>query len=666
MRYRQIHLDFHTSERIPGVGSRFNPTAFGKAFKAAHVDSVTLFSKCHHGLSYHPTQVGKAHPSLEFDLLRGQLDALHAEDIKGVLYISATWDEYAANTHPEWRTVSPDGSLPRFQSPPAGAGWAMMDFSTPYLDYLCAQVEETLRLFPDGDGLFMDISWQVPTISVYAQRQMEAQGLDWTDTEHRERFTAQSVENYYEQVTATVRRQNPAIPLFFNAGHIRRGLREHYRKYYSHLELESLPTAGWGYDHFPLSARYADKLGFDFIGMTGKFHYHWGEVGGYKKSAALIYECGAMLAHGAGCSIGDHLHPTGTIDASTMAVIEPAYKWVADREAWCRDTVNLAQIGVLSVEAIHQTGLGRRPKKSTVPDEGVVRVLLEGQFTFDVLDLESDFGNYALLILPDVIVIDPPLQSRIEAYVANGGRVLLTGKSGLNSSGEFAFDVGAQWKGTSPMSGGDYLLPRQDLRAVAVDDPLFMYLPSEQIVVSDGEPLGEIYDPYMDRTPRHFSGHVNAPSKPESNSFAAGVTKGNYTYFAHPIFTCYHTAGAVTMLEIAERLVSLALGRKKQVTTTLPRAGRVTVRHLAAGDCDVLHLLYATPTVRGNLDGAAIQPIQDIVTLNDVAVRLESQKPPRSVQLVPERLRLSFSYDDGGISFVVPRVTGHQIVEIAY
>ena len=40
----------------------------------------------------------------------------------------------------------------------------------------------------------------------------------------------------------------------------------------THLELESLPTGGWGYDHFPLSARYVQGLGMEFLGMTGKFH----------------------------------------------------------------------------------------------------------------------------------------------------------------------------------------------------------------------------------------------------------------------------------------------------------------------------------------------------------------------------------------------------------
>jgi hypothetical protein len=90
MRFRQIHLDFHTSGLIPDIGSKFDPDAFGKAFRDAHVDSVTVFSKCHHGYSYHPTAVGKIHPGLEFDLLRAEIDALHKFGINSPIYLTAT------------------------------------------------------------------------------------------------------------------------------------------------------------------------------------------------------------------------------------------------------------------------------------------------------------------------------------------------------------------------------------------------------------------------------------------------------------------------------------------------------------------------------------------------------------------------------------------------
>ena len=39
-------------------------------------------------------------------------------------------------------------------------------------------------------------------------------------------------------------------------------------------------------------------------------------------------------------------------------------------------------------------------------------LLLEGRFTFDVLDLESDFSPYRLLILPDVIEVSPKLRTK--------------------------------------------------------------------------------------------------------------------------------------------------------------------------------------------------------------------------------------------------------------
>jgi hypothetical protein len=665
LRFRQVHLDFHTSPLIPGIGSRFDAKKFAQAFKDAWVDSVTVFSKCHHGLSYHPTKIGKQHPHLDFDLLRAQIDALHAVGINAPVYLTATWDEYAAHTHPEWRIVSPDGAYPMFRPEHGnGVGWAYLDLGTPYLDYLCAQTEEVMERYPDADGIFMDISFQLPSINAYTQDRMDELGLDWTDAGDRAKFTAMKVDNYFRRVRDTVHKHNPKMPLFFNSGHMRRGLREHY-KYYSHLELESLPTAGWGYEHFPLSARYFDALGIPFLGMTGKFHMHWGEVGGYKKPEALIYEAGAMLAHGARCSIGDHLHPTGQIDGSTMGIIAPAYKWVAEREAWAVDTANRADIALLSVEAASKPQIGVQGHGGG-PDEGAVRVLLEGKFAFDVVDLESDLAPYRLVILPDAVPVDKKLKAKLDKYVKQGGRVLLTGMSGIDPEAGFVLDVGAEWKGTSANKGGDYLLPLKELRAAFVNDPLFMYQPAQKIRIKGGKSLGQVYEPYFDRTPRHFSGHVNAASKPEASGFAAGVTKGSYIYLSFPIFSCYDQVGTVAMLEIAEKLIDFALGGERLIKTSLPRAGRVTVRSQKRKKRDVVHLLHATPALRGTHRGAPVQPIQDLVTLGAIDVDVATASKVKSVKLVPTGERLDFTDAAGRVRFTVPSLTGHQMIEVAY
>ncbi|MDA8586970.1 beta-galactosidase trimerization domain-containing protein [Rhodobacteraceae bacterium] len=663
MRFRQIHLDFHTSEHIPGIGSRFDAKTFGEAFRAAHVDSVTIFSKCHHGHNYHPTQIGRMHPHLDFDLTRAQLDALHAVGIKAPIYTTATWDEYAAHKHPEWRTILPDGKLAEHRSgPDETVGWAFMDFGTPYLDYLNSQVEELLEQFPDGDGVFMDISFQLPSISEYAKAGMEADGLDWTDPDHRNIHTARVADRYYTRITDTVRNFDTKMPLFFNSGHMRRGVRQHYLDHYTHLELESLPTAHWGYEHFPLSARYAEVVGMPFLGMTGKFHTLWGEVGGYKKPEALVYECGAMIAQGARCSIGDHLHPTGMIDKTTMDTIRDAYAWVEAREDWCAGTTNIAEIALLSLEAAARPSMVGLPGKSVAADEGAVRVLLESQLLFDVVDIETDFDGYKLLILPDAVLVDDDLKAKIDAFTAVGGRVLLTGKSGIGEDGN-VFDTGAVWQGTSANAGGDYLLPIDNLRASFVNDPLFMYGPAEKLELTDGTGLGAVYEPYFDRTPRHYSGHINAPSKPDPETHVAGSEKGAFVHCAFPIFSLYHKVGAVAMLEFADNLIRHALGHDPRIETTLPRSGRATLRHHDARNSEVLHLLCAHPVLRGEVRGNPVQPIQDLIPLHDIEISLAGSAPS-TVRLVPEGTELPMTQSGERTVFTVPKVIGHQMVEV--
>lgn len=102
MRYRQVHLDFHTSENVEGIGEKFNKRHFQNALKAGCVNSITVFSKCHHGWSYHPSKVNQMHPNLKFDLLGAQLEACREIDVKAPVYISAGFDENQAKLHPEW------------------------------------------------------------------------------------------------------------------------------------------------------------------------------------------------------------------------------------------------------------------------------------------------------------------------------------------------------------------------------------------------------------------------------------------------------------------------------------------------------------------------------------------------------------------------------------
>jgi len=662
LRFRQVHLDFHTSPHIKGIGARFDKKEFQDTLRAAAVDSITIFSKCHHGWSYHPTTVGKMHPHLGFDLLRAQYDACKEAGINCPVYLSAGVDNLASYEHPEWRIVDKDGKYAGWTSRLLDAGFHMMDFHSPYLDYLCDQIREAVHLFPDCDGIFLDIISQAQSCGRWSMDFMLANGLDPECEEDRKRCSELALEKYYKATTAAAKCLRDDMPVFHNSGHIPRGRRD-LLPYFSHLELESLPTGGWGYDHFPMSAKYARNLDLDFLGMTGKFHTSWGEFGGFKHPNALRYECAAMLAYGSKCSVGDQLHPDGKIDASTYEIIGAAYREVEQKEAWCRDAEQVFDIGVLSSESELHHNAGH-------PDEGASRVFLEGHFLFGFIDREMDFGRYKAIVLPDVIRIDAVLKAKIDAYLAAGGKLILSGESGLwKDREEFAFDIGAEYSGLSPFHP-DYILPAEDFRSDYVRTPQVVYEPSRRIRVTSGRSLGQIFDPYFNRSYRHFCSHRHTPNRPEPSGFDCGVMTANVLYFAHPVFRHYRAYGAVSSREFIVKAIRQFLGDAVSLRTNLPSIGRVSLTVEPAAKRHVLHVLFAPTINRGAPEAhggvGSVEVVEDLPPIRDIVVEVDLPEPVTAATLVPAGTPVSFEPSGGRVTVRLPEFSCHAMVELTH
>ena len=664
LRFRQVHLDFHTSPDISGIGERFDRRKWQEQLKRAHVNSITCFSICHHGWSYHPTRVGKMHPHLKFNLLREQMDAAHEIDVNVPVYITAGFNHRLSLEHPEWNEYSFEGKGPD----PLRGGFIKLCFNTPYLDLLCEEIEETAALFPDANGIFLDIINQGQCCCPRCMKGMLDAGLDPALESDRVKFARKVLENYYVRTTAAARKLNPEMPVFHNSGHVSVG-DTGILKYFSHLELESLPTGGWGYDHYPFSAAYSRNLGLDFLGMTGKFHTTWGEFGGFKHPNALRYECAAMIANGSKCSVGDQLHPDGELDETTYDMIGEAYAEVEQKEAWCDNVSSLAEVAILAVAGI--TG-----KRDVPPDVGAARILLEAHIPFDVVDPGMDFSRYRFLVLPDEVTVDAALREKLGRFTADGGKLILSAGSGLDPERQaFVLDLPFADEGWSPWSP-DYVLAAPEFAPGYMKTPFVMYLPSRRIRARGGVSLGQVYDPWFNRGFRHFCSHQHAPYRTEPSGFDAGVMTDNVLYFAHPVFSIYRGFGMVYLQEFVVNALRRFLGAELQVETSLPTTGRVTFFDQPEEKRAVLHLLYANTVNRGggglhllnqpHSNGYAIEVIEELLPLANVKVSVKPPRPVRSVRFVPQGGAVPFVEKNGRIEFTVPELLCHQMVEFAY
>ena len=664
LRFRQIHLDFHTSPAIDGVGADFDADEFADTLAKASVDSVTCFARCHHGHIYYDSKAHpeRVHPHLKNkNLLAEQIEACHERGIRVPIYTTIQWDALTADEHRDWLHVDEKGN--EFGTPPLAPGfYRFLDVFHPgYRAFLRAHLEEILTTLP-VDGLFLDIVQARPSLARHWLDAMDDAGHDPSDANARQAFAVKVINDWKLETTAFIRQFNEDCTIFYNAGHV--GPRHRAtRDAYSHYELESLPSGGWGYMHFPQTMRYARGLGKECLGMTGKFHTSWGDFHSFKNAAALEFECFHMLALGARCSVGDQLHPSGKIDPHTYDLIGGVYGQVAKKEPWCTNATPVCELGVLTPEefADSRPAFNAKSERDQPAMMGAVRMLQELRIQFDVVDSQRDFSPYKAIVLPDEIPVASVLAKKLEDYVAGGGKVIASYHSGLVNDGRaFATSMfGVALKGDAPFSP-DFIVPTDKIPTGLPPTGHVMYLKGLEVMPRSGaEVLCSVEVPYFNRTYKHYCSHRHTPSAGKPG-YPAVVRNGNCIYFAHPVFSQYQQNAPRWCKQLVAGALDLLL-ESRAVVVDGPSSLLATLNEQADEGRRVLHLLHYIPERRG----AAFDVIEDVIPLYDVKCDVASPTKVASVALQPEGKELKFKQKKGRVTFVVPEVSGHAMVELA-
>jgi hypothetical protein len=485
-----------------------------------------------------------------------------------------------------------------------------------------------------------------------ALAKMRKDGFDPDDAGSRKAFARREAIAFLGEFYQLVQRLRPKMPVFFN-GRVDIGMRDSL-PYLTHLEVESLPSGQWGYDHFQRIGRYARNLGKPFLGMTARFHKSWADFGTLKNAAALEFESLAPIAHGGGVSIGDQMHPRGTLDQAAYERIGRVFARVRDLEPWCANAKPVTQIGVVSL--LTNPTLGE--VEALAADRGATAMLNQTHHLFDLLDADSPLADYELLILPDAIAPSHDLVNKLKEYMTEGGRVLFTGRSLLDTDrGRFALpNLGVEYLGVLE-SDPFYIRARKDLDVLDMDH--CMYEAGERVRArKNAKVLANVVGTYFNRTAEHYCSHGQTPPANLTRDPAVVLTTKS-AYINAPIFSAYQNHGNLVYRDIVCACINQLLPNPL-VRTSLPTSGQVSVLDQKAGRKlnRILHILHYPPTMRaGDID-----IIESRLPLIDVAVDLHCDASVEKVCCLPTEHPLPFEQQADRVRFIIPKIVGHQAI----
>ncbi len=664
-RNRQVHLDFHTSELIEGIGAQFDKEQFKAALKAGKVNHINVFGKCHMSWSYYPTKIGKMHPHLKFDLLGAQLEACREIGVRSPIYFTAGWSAQDAKNHPEWCVRDKKGEIfsqgpwsddPDAVKPTYNWKFLCMAESGPYHTFVLSQVEELCKLYK-VDGFWMDI-YHAANSGCYCdpcQTRMKKEGINTSDENAVIKSYAQSMKAHMMAVRTMTEKYHPAATVFFNPTPRVGGFpifRERLFDANTQQEIEDLPSAWGGYDKLPIESKYHLGDGSRGVAMSGKFHKAWGEFGGFKSPAALRYEAAAMISFGVACNFGDQLHPSGVMDPSTYRNIGEAYSYVEKIEDYGPGGVPYSKLGLwLSYD---ENNLNSESYASA--DRGASGMLLEMHYDY-VIATPKNLDSLSTILMPSVPNLTPETAKLLSAWVAKGGRLVVLGSGALDKDGKrFLLDLGADYVGP-PAYDVDYTIVTEPLAKDMVVTPFLNYNPAIRTKVTTGKVLASLREPYFSRTNGQYSGHLNTPYRLETASHPAAVQKGSTVFLPHALDRMYLANGMKLHRDFVRNAIDMLGNENVMKVEGLPSAGRISLLHQKDKKRYVAHLLYSPALGRGD-----VQVIEDFPTIDKVRITLNVPETVRSAVTVPGGETLDVSQSGKSVTVNVPPFAMHTAI----
>ncbi len=425
-----MHFDFHAK---PGeiVGADPRPDVIEKMLDLVAPDYIQCDTKGHHGLSSYPTKVGNQADIIQSDILKMWRELTAKRGIALYGHHSGLFDIKALQIHPSWAVVDENGVASKEYASVFG----------PYVDeQLIPQILELAEeyhldgVWVDGECWGAKLDYSVHAINAYLHKTgKEPPKKHEADFEEYKEFCRQGFRDYVRHYVSAVKEKAPDFQI----------------------------TSNWMYSAYMperpdvlidfISGDYASKLSYYNVRWNARCIANqgrpwdlmaWGhnceasftiDDRNTKEATQLCQEAAVVLALGGGFQFFNIQYRGGsTIQEWAIPSWKEVERFVRARELFCRDAVQVPQIGILyaGLEFENQDA----PLYSTNnivlnAVKGLVQAVQDSQQSSEILMqhhlFDRDLSRYGLIIIGKTSKLTQNAKDVLIEYVKNGGSLLL-------------------------------------------------------------------------------------------------------------------------------------------------------------------------------------------------------------------------------------------------
>lgn len=665
--YFGFHHDLHADPTDTVIGTRCEDLV--AMLRLAGVEFVQTDSKGHPGFTswFSQTPEATVAPGVVEDALAHWRAATRALGIPLHAHYSGIWDQAAGVKHPDWCLLTADGT-------PAGApytipGWpsgpgALMCPRGPYLEQLMIpQLLEMIdRYGIDGFWVDGDIWAMQPC---YCPRCREAYTEETGDvdppiepTDPRWAqwwlFTLRSLETFVTRYCDAVHRRKPGVLVCSN-----------WLQTFQHPGEPTVPTdwiSGdntpvWGLDGCRCQARFISTRGKPWDIMLWDFYASHGltepfspwvtkPVQMLQQEAAVVVALGGQVqacdAPWSPCGLR-----TGQHVPWRMRRVREMGRFVKARRALCRETATIPQVAVLHSEHHARatvTGHNLLGNVDVAPVEGAVFSLLENHYGVDVLDewaLLPRLVEFPVVVAPEQQAMSAEMVAALKGYVANGGKLLISGAASFERFGE-------DFLGVTPGT----LVENASFHLPAADGATPVYSAAWRMV----ETIGARALCSLGTTPL-----LDEYLLPHPGATVHRHGKGKVLYVPGDLFRDFATNRyPLTRALVGELMRTLA--GKMEIEVTGPSCVDVVLRR--QGRKTIIHLINRASGIPNQPHNGAMDEIPPVGPLT---ISWRRATPPRRVRLAYAKTDLRWEYrqQDDMLRITLPTVLIHAAVVIS-